>query len=233
MSRLNRRYLSARRASSWREAYEEAASNLSIPPASFKNLRDEFDPFFDNGRRGWVNREVRPNRQRVLLEFEAVGDAALLELVERILAADVEAIAPAIDVIESPSPRVANVAERLLTGRKAEDYFLQHAEAILALPSPQIIDRRLDAMGYDFAVAELNDVAIEVKGMRDARGQLLFTDREWSQANKLGPNYWLVVVGNLAATPNHALMRHPSLHLQASCAYQASVAVTWRAPFAI
>ena len=72
MSRLDRAYLRARSVSTWNKAYAEAPDALGLPPTSFKNLRDEFDPFFGNERRGWWQREIRDDRQRVLLEFGAV-----------------------------------------------------------------------------------------------------------------------------------------------------------------
>src|SRR5438552_358595 len=85
MSRLDKRYLAARECSTWRDAYSQAASALSESPASFKNLRDEFDPVHANPRAGWHHRPLRKNRQRVLDELREISEEALLELVDRIL----------------------------------------------------------------------------------------------------------------------------------------------------
>ena len=86
MSRLDTDYLRLRRFSQWQEAFCEAATALGEPKASFKNLRDEFDPLHDNPRLGWHQRQLRPNRQRVLDELHGVSDDALMELVGRIFA---------------------------------------------------------------------------------------------------------------------------------------------------
>jgi len=44
MSRLDRIYLAVRHCATWDQAFLEAGGALSNPPATFKNLRDEFDP---------------------------------------------------------------------------------------------------------------------------------------------------------------------------------------------
>lgn len=86
MSRLSEQYLTHRGVATWLAAYEEAAKALSVPtPWSFKNLRDEFDPFHDNARRGWFRRSIRPNRLQVLNDWGERGDADLLDYVDGLL----------------------------------------------------------------------------------------------------------------------------------------------------
>jgi hypothetical protein len=48
MSRLDMAYLQAQHCRTWKEAFEQAAAELDIRPASLKNLRDEFDPVHNN-----------------------------------------------------------------------------------------------------------------------------------------------------------------------------------------
>ncbi|MDQ2730885.1 MAG: hypothetical protein M3Y56_04435, partial [Armatimonadota bacterium] len=152
MSRLDFLYLKARGCSTWREAFAEASAALGEPPASFKNLRDEFDPLHANSRRGWHQRELRPNRQRVLNELCEVSDDALLELVARILSRDEAATVEAIDSLAVVTRTAHNVAERLLTGRRAEDYFLENCGQLVGVERTSIIDCRIDAGGFDFGV---------------------------------------------------------------------------------
>ena len=229
MSRLNRLYLAARGLRTWGQAFDEASTSLGLPAASFKNLRDEFDPFFENERRGWWKRDVRQDRQRVLLEFEPVSDMALLALVDRLLVGDHEAIAPAVDVIAEPSTRTSNVAERLLTGRRAEDYFVERYESILEAPGSTLEDFRISAQGYDFGIRERPGLAIEIKGIRGSSGEVLFTDREWSVAGVRREDYWLVVVGDLETSPRHRILTDPTARLDARCRVQTSVSATWQA----
>src|SRR5690242_891191 len=53
MSRFDAAYLASRGLTSWRACFEEAGRAMRKPPATFKNLRDEFDPIHANSRQGW------------------------------------------------------------------------------------------------------------------------------------------------------------------------------------
>ena len=228
MSRLDADYLRLRRLGRWQEAFGEAAAALGEPSASFKNLRDEFDPFHDNPRRGWHQRPLRPNRQRVLDELRGVSDDALMELAGRILANDAAAVSEAVDALAVTTRVPGNVAERLLTGRRAEDFFLQHCKPLVHVEPSDILDLRLSAQGFDFGVKGRPDWAIEVKGLKQMRGDIQFTDREWLEARRRRENYWLVVIANLAAEPVPKIVTDPYGHLRATSSVQTSVAVVWR-----
>lgn len=228
MSRLDDNYLSARGFRTWRQAYGEAADALHEPSASFKNLRDEFDPIHPNPRRGWHRRPLRADRQRVLDELQEVSDDALLELVARILVRDDEATEEAI-VSLAVTTRVAhNVAERLLTGRRAEEYFLAHTRPLLGVNACDILDFRQAARGFDFGIRGRQEKAVEVKGLKAWRGDIQFTDREWSEAKCRGDDYLWVVVGKLIAEPAAQLIPNPHARLDARCTYQKSVSAVWR-----
>ena len=44
---------------SFTEAFNVIGYALGSKPASIKNYRDEFDPFFPNRRKGWHKRQIR------------------------------------------------------------------------------------------------------------------------------------------------------------------------------
>jgi hypothetical protein len=233
MSRLDGRYLRYRGARTWRNAFEEAARALSIRSSSIKNLRDEFDPVHGNQRRDWHQRPLRPNRQRVLDDLKDVSDDALMALADRIIARDEEATAEAVDSMAAVPRTAHNVAERLLTGRRAEEYFLEHSHSLVGIEANELEDRRQSACGYDFGVTRLPEVGIEIKGLKQNTGEVLFTDREWSEANVRLENYWLVVIGNLDSKPRGKVLHNPYRHLPARCSYQVTVAAVWRSRFSV
>lgn len=140
---------------------------------------------------------MRPNRLRVLDEMKEISDAALLELVDRVLKRDEESIVEAVDALAGLNRVVHNVTERLLTGRRAEEYFLTNSAALIEVATEEIVDLRNSACGFDFGVQHRPDWAIEVKGIKEKKGSLQFTDREWSEAKMRKANYWVVIVGNL------------------------------------
>lgn len=233
MSRLDTAYLAARGYKSWKTAFADAGKLLDVAPASIKNLRDEFDPVHGNARRGWKDRPMRPNRQRVMGELCEVSDAALLEMIDRILAHDPEAVHEVVTPLSKPAERIQNVAERLRTGRLAETFFVENSHKIADVHASLILDHRNLARGYDFGIHERADIAIEVKGIKQMRGGVMFTDREWSEATARRQDYWLVVVGNLEANPIARLIPDPTAVLQAKCQYQTTIAASWRATVAV
>lgn len=227
MSRLDDRYLKLQGLRTWKAAFERAGKALQVPPASLKNLRDEFDPFHDNRRRGWWHRPLRANRQRVMGDLSEMSDDALLECVSRILTRDETATGELVDSLVEVRAPAYNVAERLFTGRRAENFFLENCESWIGVPRSRVIDRRDSAMGFDFAVSGIPQRAIEVKGLRGHSGSIQFTDCEWSQARIRQREYWLVVVGNVTATPVFGLWKDPQHALLAQCRYQRSVTAYW------
>lgn len=228
MSRLDRRYLEARGCKSWKEAFAGAAEILNVRASSIKNLRDEFDPFHRTLRKGWHKRPLRSSRQRVMGELCELSDGAIIELVSRLLGREDASTTEAIDSLVRPDRTVHNIAERLLTGRIAEEYFLSHCHTIVGISRSNVLDMREAASGYDFGVANNVAQAIEVKGLKEKSGPILFTDREWKEAKTRSMNYWLVVVGNLVERPVVRVWQDPASQLKTTCHYQRTVAATWR-----
>lgn len=233
MSRMDARYLAVRENGNWKAAFAEAADALSIPAATLKNLRDEFDPLHSNSRRGWHKRMLRPSRQGVLNELKDLSDDGLMELVARLLKRDEEAIAPAIDVLAGVTRTAHNVAERLLTGRRAEEYFMAHSDAILEVVPGDLLDFRQAARGFDFGVRGRPEQAVEIKGLKEERGAISFTDREWTEAKIRKEDYWLVVVGNLSVQPVPRVVRNPRAVLEARCRIQTTIAAVWTSTLSV
>lgn len=231
MSRLDGEYLAARGCQSWKEAFAEAGTTLRVPPTSLKNLRDEFDPFHSNSRKGWHKRALRKNRQRVLDELATVSDDGLLAIVARIVGGDEDAVVDAIDSLADVERTTHNVAERLLTGRRAEEYFVRNCAKILDIFPDDLIDARELARGYDFGIRSNPNRAIEIKGLKTLRGDLLFTDREWNEAKFRAEDYFLVVVANLATRPRARVVQNPHAALDGRLDCRTSVTVSWRVRF--
>jgi len=233
MSRLDLGFLKRFGYNSWRDAFKNTGATLGVRPASMKNLRDEFDPIHPNRRMGWHKRPLRPNRQRVLEEFCEASDEALSELVSRLLRGDKEVEEAVTRPMARTRARVENVAERLRTGRLAEEYFLANSARICGFQPAEIVDYRLEARGYDFGVTHASRLAIEVKGLRRMRGDILFTDHEWQQAVRRQADYWLVVVGSIERQPRGMLIKHPSASIKVVSSLRQSTVLSWRANVAL
>ncbi|MCW5775725.1 MAG: DUF3883 domain-containing protein [Phycisphaeraceae bacterium] len=232
MSRLDQTFLDTFGFTSWKQAFARVGEELRVTPASIKNLRDEFDPLHGH-RKGWHMRPLRPNRQRVLGEFAEVSDAALTEIVRRIRERDGNIRSEIAAPLANVTKRVENVAERLLTGRLAEEFFMRHSAEICGIAPTSLVDSRSLAQGFDFAVRKLDSTAIEVKGLKSSRGEILFTDLEWRQAATRRADYWLVVVGRLDTRPKAQLFKDPHRSLEARSDIRTSTTVSWKATVAV
>lgn len=85
LSRCNDRAVKALGYKNFTEAFKGLGDILNENPNNIKNMRDEFEPYFDNGRRGWYQRELRASRQKVFDEFAHVTDVELEKIVKNLL----------------------------------------------------------------------------------------------------------------------------------------------------
>lgn len=228
MSRLDERFLRQLGQSNWARAFKTIGMTLGVKPASLKNLRDEFDPMHPNSRRGWADRPMRPDRKRVAADFEGMPDDELIEIVRGILARNPTVMHDVIEPLVETSRRLANVAQRLRTGRLAEEFFLRECKAICGIEPRNIQDKREDAQGFDFGVRLQPNLRIEVKGLMERRGEIVFTDLEWLVAGQSRANYWVVVVGCLQQIPIAKVFHDPHEALTVRSTIEQVQRQSWR-----
>lgn len=85
LSRCNEKALKALGYKNFSEAFKGIGDLLNENPNNIRNMRDEFDPYFDNGRRGWYQRGLRASRQKVFDDLASVSDAELEKRVKKLL----------------------------------------------------------------------------------------------------------------------------------------------------
>ncbi len=81
LSRADRQALQSLGYKSFTEAFRQLGTILDQKPSTIKNMRDEFDPYFDNERVGWYQRELRASRKEV---FELLKDETIQEVYLRV-----------------------------------------------------------------------------------------------------------------------------------------------------
>ena len=85
LSRCNDKAVHALGYKNFTEAFKGIGDLINENPNNIKNMRDEFDPYFDNGRKGWYQRGLRASRQKIFDEFAGVTDADLERIVKKLL----------------------------------------------------------------------------------------------------------------------------------------------------
>lgn len=68
------------------EAFNDIALLLNQKPSTIKNMRDEFDPYFDNGRKGWHQRSLCSSRKKIFDRYANISIENLTVIVKELLA---------------------------------------------------------------------------------------------------------------------------------------------------
>jgi len=85
LSRFDRQGLKSLGYSTFEEAYKATSDALGIKSSTIKNMRDEFDPYFDNPRVGWNQRELGPSRQTIINKFTEYSQEEMKDIVQCII----------------------------------------------------------------------------------------------------------------------------------------------------
>jgi hypothetical protein len=222
--------------SSFTEAFNVLGYALRARPASIKNYRDEFDPYFPNRRQGWHKRPLRKHCQQILYDCEGLDILEMGGLIQKLLmpSKEIEHIPQVRSVLEAHEiGKDSSFARRLITGKSAEEYFSLNFKAMPEFDGLTLTDTTSWGCGFDFKLTSKENssfCAVEVKGLRQKAGPIQLTQLEHDMAGALQSRYYLVIVRNFAENPFHTLIKDP-LHstLCFSRKEREEVRVTWNA----
>ena len=85
LSRFNMNAVESLGYHTFREAFDSISRILDQKPSTIKNMRDEYDPYFDNGRVGWYQREMSPSRREIYDLYKTNSEADVELVVKEIL----------------------------------------------------------------------------------------------------------------------------------------------------
>jgi hypothetical protein len=215
------------------ETHEKIGNYLSVNPHTVKNWRDEFDPLFGH-RAGWYQRPMSPSRVRVVQALESLDEPQVLEIVKDILLGkvnnDEEELRQLLNVVtvDDNKEKDFKFVLRAPTGRQAEEYFINYFNENKKPIDGKIIDCRDFGVGYDFKIESLDRMTyVEVKGLSDFSGGVLFTNKEWTVAKAEGDNYFLCIISNLRIKPEIVFIQNPSQRFNAKKSLYTSIQIQW------
>jgi len=222
--------------SSFKETYEEVGRRLQVNKNSIKNMRDEFDPLHDNNRVGWYQRELRPSREKVVEKFQELDEEDLREIVLEIIFnkkfSDTENCKEILETIsDNDKTKNDNYKSRGVTGKKAEEIFLKYYENNKKPINGELVDTRYEGCGYDFKIKNNKDeFYVEVKGISDEIGGILFTSKEWKIARREKNKYFLVIISNLSNDYKITTIQNPVKKIEPEKNIYTSVQINWNVP---
>lgn len=222
--------------SSFTEATKKIGKILDVKPRTIQNMRDEFDPYNENKRRGWV-RELRGSRLKVAKAFQHTDDETLFQIVMEILNnkdfQDTEEYKDIQTIFkERPKPREKKGQLTFIlrgpTGRAAEQFFVEYFRNKKQPLDGKLLDCRDLGCGYDFEIKNREgSFFIEVKGLSSDGGGLLFTNKEWQTALKNKDRYYLVLVSNISGSPKVNIVQDPASKLNAKRSIYTTIQINW------
>ena len=174
---------------------------------------DSFDPYFDNGRRGWYQRNQREHIKLFIDSLfgneNAHGFANIVKMYIHEINDDV------VLTTTQVSPAMKSKFKQLQeTGKEAEFYFINNYQSVPIFADGILEDARLWGDGYDFQIqCSDNYLLAEVKGLRETTGSIRMTQNEYNKALEYSKDYILVVVSNLLNTPKLTYIENPANEL--------------------
>jgi hypothetical protein len=187
---------------------------LANTEKAVSNRMDSFDPYFDNGRRGWFQRNQREHIKLFIDSLFGNEDAHGFANIVKLYIKDLDS--SIVLITEQISPAQKSRFKQLQeTGKEAEFYFIQNYQKIPLFTTGIVEDARLWGDGYDFQVQCNNSYFLtEIKGLRTTKGTIRLTQNEYNKAKEYKNDYILVVVSNLANTPKLSYIENPISKLE-------------------
>ena len=180
-----------------------------------KNRQDLFDPFFDNGRKGWWQKGNAYIHRKHFIDslFGSLNVISFVEIVKMYLQ---EEFKYEENNLLQVRPIIKSQFKQLQkTGLEAEMYFLNNYNSIDIFTNGYIEDTRLLGDGYDFQIEVKNTFFLaEVKGVRNTKGSIRLTKNEYNKANEYREKYILSIISNLNDIPKITLISNPLEHLE-------------------
>lgn len=212
LSKFGKKALDSFGLSGYMEAYNILGYSIGVPPLSIRGYRDEFDPYYENGRKGWHNRKLRDFCKDVKDWADLLSFNEYKNLVDAIMLDDFVDVKD-IKETKTPSREQNAMFNRLITGKAAEAYFTENYMKIDLFHDYQCHDTTNMGCGFDFKLSSnmdnLDNYYVEVKGINGKKGGLLMTEKEYTMAGKLQERYCLFVVSNFKESPVYNLFLNP------------------------
>lgn len=208
LSRYDKQALESFGFTGFRQAYNVLGLSIGFIPKSIQNYRDEFDPYFPNNRKGWHNRNLRDYCREFM---DATADMSFDEFYNLIKYFLDGGVIDERDIVkERRKASRGFMANRLITGKAAEEYFMMNYQRIDPFQNYVLQDTTQMGCGFDFKLSlSEKHFYVEVKGINDKTGSILMTEKEHSVADDLRELYCLFVVSNFRDTPEHHLFFNP------------------------
>ena len=218
----------------YKDAFMECGRLIDVKPNFIKLRRDEFDPVY-NWRKGWRNRPMAKMVSNIIMLFDDLAEPEMFAIVTDILhhknTNQYEQLVQSIECASKQNGRA--YIHRVITGKLAEKFFEDDFKTNSTLPKGVLKDCRDNGCGYDYEILSRDGSIfyIEVKGISNNGGGILFTSKEWNVALEKEDRYYLCIVRNVTDTiPTIQYIQNPSSNLTPSKNVSTIVQLSYSVP---
>lgn len=236
LSKFDRQGLKCLGFSNFAEAYNAMGYALGGKPTSIKNYMQEFDPHFPNPRQGWHKRPMRDHCREAIETFGQLRLQEFYRLFSPLLLTTDTPLPYGMEELASlDEDKLENesFSKRLITGAAAEGFFETSFPKLADFSGHILTNVTRFGCGFDFPLQPDDSrsfLAVEVKGMAEATGEILMIRKEHQLAEYLRDRYFLCVVRNFAEKPVLSLFQNPlERGLQFTSRERKQTTVTWHA----
>jgi hypothetical protein len=173
------------------------------------NRQDSFDPYFDNGRKGWWQ---RTQRKHIKLFIDSLFGNENVHEYANIIKYLIQNQGFAKDsYIIQANPIVKSKFKQLQeTGKEAEYYFMCNYQKLKIFEFGILEDARLWGDGFDFQIQTSQEFLLtEIKGIQGSKGAIRLTQNEYNKAIEYQDDYFLIVISNLSQIPKMNVVQNP------------------------
>ena len=200
---------------------------LADTTKAVSNRMDSFDPYFDNGRRGWFQRNQREHIKLFIDSLFGNEDAHGFATIVKLYIQDTNNSLQLTTDIISPAQK-SRFKQLQETGKEAEFYFMNNYKSIPKFAMGTLEDARLWGDGYDFQIqCDTLYYLAEIKGLKTNKGSVRLTQNEYQKALEYRSDFVLVVISNMANTPKLNYVENPLAHLSLSPREQTSTQINY------
>jgi len=182
--------------------------------STVKNRMDLFDPFFNNGRKGWWQKGDAYIHRKYLIDslFGNENAKGYANIVKLYLKENYKIKEIFVEVTPIVKSRFKKLQE---TGLEAELYFMNNFNSIDQFKNGILEDARLFGDGYDFQI-NVNDslYLAEVKGIRASKGRFRMTENEYNKALEYKNYYFITLALNMNDLPVFLNIENPANNLK-------------------
>ena len=209
ISKFDKRALNSFGFTSKQEAYNVFGYAAKASPNSIKLYKQEYDPYYPNGNRGFAKRKTKTHCLELMERFDNLSFEEFQCLINSFVLDQYVDLGD-IRKDKRQSKERKFMVNRLLTGKAAEEYFVMNYQNITPFQNHILTDTTNMGCGFDYKLSlDGSNFYVEVKGINERRGSILMTELEYDRAENLLEHYCLFVVSNFKKSPIHQIFFNP------------------------